>query len=248
LSIYTNLAIYIQTDISFSLKEKTLNLDIIDLLQFIMFKKLTQKSNHIGLLASIIMLIYISFLVEDAIVNKILSTICFSLILIVTYFSIKTGKKEILYFSIMVIFIRLFANYIFDNQYLHSFSTLISTIFFFVIVYKLIYQIMKSEVVNSDVIFESVNAYLLLGLSNSILAALIYRVSENAYAFSNTAKGTFSEFIYYGFITQSTIGYGDISPVSELARLHSITFGITGQLYLTIIIAILVGKFISQKS
>jgi voltage-gated potassium channel len=193
------------------------------------------------------MLIYFSFLIEDAFFNKLLTTICFSLILIVTYFSIKTGKKKMLYFSIAVIFIRFFANYIFDNQNFQSFSALISTIFFFIIVYKLIYQVMRSEVVNSDVIFESVNAYLLLGISNSILAALINRVSENAYAFSNPSHGTLSEFIYYGFITQSTIGYGDISPVSDLARLHSITFGITGQLYLTIIIAILVGKFLSQK-
>jgi Ion channel len=212
-----------------------------------MFKTLKQSSYHIVLLVSMILLIYSNFLINNIIVNQAVTAFCFSLVFIVTIFSIKTSRKQLLYFSLAIVIIRLASNYLIDSKILQSFTTLISVIFFFVIVYKLIYQVMKSEVVNSVVIFESINAYLLIGLSNSILAGLIYKVSENAYSFSNPMNESLSDFIYYGFITQTTIGYGDISPVSELAKLHSITFGIAGQLYLTILIAILVGKFLSQK-
>ena len=55
------------------------------------------------------------------------------------------------------------------------------------------------------------------------------------------------DFIYYAFVTMTTLGYGDITPVGSMARSLSIFFSVTGQLYLTMIIAILVGKYLSQK-
>jgi hypothetical protein len=44
----------------------------------------------------------------------------------------------------------------------------------------------------------------------------------------------------------TTIGYGDISPISEPARNFAIILGLVGQFYNSIIIAIIIGKFLQK--
>jgi len=57
----------------------------------------------------------------------------------------------------------------------------------------------------------------------------------------------FSDYIYFGFVTLTTLGYGDVTPVSPMARSMAVLIAITGQLYMTILIAMLVGKFLARS-
>ncbi len=54
--------------------------------------------------------------------------------------------------------------------------------------------------------------------------------------------------MYFSYITLTTIGYGDILPITILARKASILIGLVGQMYLVVITAIVVGKYIKQSS
>jgi uncharacterized membrane protein len=51
--------------------------------------------------------------------------------------------------------------------------------------------------------------------------------------------------LYFSFVTLSTIGYGDITPASRVARMLSITEATTGMFYMTVLIARLVGVYTS---
>ena len=51
--------------------------------------------------------------------------------------------------------------------------------------------------------------------------------------------------MYFSYITLMTVGYGDMLPVSALAQKSVILVGLTGQFYLVIITAVVVGKYIS---
>ncbi len=53
--------------------------------------------------------------------------------------------------------------------------------------------------------------------------------------------------MYYSYITLLTIGYGDILPVTTLAQKAAMLIGLSGQIYLVVITAIVVGKYISQS-
>ena len=61
-----------------------------------------------------------------------------------------------------------------------------------------------------------------------------------------SAEKRYPLFIYFSFSTMSTLGYGDIVPVSRLARSLSWLEALTGQLYLTILVARLVGLHIAN--
>ncbi|MBC8550478.1 MAG: two pore domain potassium channel family protein [Candidatus Brocadiales bacterium] len=56
-----------------------------------------------------------------------------------------------------------------------------------------------------------------------------------------------SLFIYYSFVTIPTLGYGDMSPIKAPANSFSFLEAVTGQLYIAILIARLVGIHIAQS-
>ena len=204
--------------------------------------------NNIILLISIVLLISSSFLIHSDPLGEIITSLFFALILLSASYSIKRGRTRLIYFAIGVIVLREGSIFLIHNEYFDSVVTLINVLFFLIIVSQLIRQVARSKIVSRDVILESINGYLLMGLSGSILVALVGRIQEHAFSFSNPQVNNFSESIYFGFITQTTIGFGDITPVSDLARLLTITMGISGQLYIAIIIAMLIGKYLSQQA
>jgi len=99
---------------------------------------------------------------------------------------------------------------------------------------------------------ESITAYLLLGLSFAIMMALITHVDPTAFSFSHLKEPMLPEFyyigeyIYYDFVTLTTLGYGDVVPLTPAAKSFSIFTAITGQMYVAIIIATLVSKYLGQ--
>lgn len=204
--------------------------------------------NNIILTLLIILLVISSFLIHVEVLSKILNSLFFTLILLAATYAINKNRKKLVYFAVILIIFREAANFLIQNEYFYSLVSLTSVFFFFIIVVRLIQQVASSIIVDRDVILESVNGYLLIGLCASILFALVDRIQEHAFAFTNPASQYFSDYIYFGFITQTTIGYGDVTPLTDLGRLLAITVGISGQLYVAIIIAMLVGKYLSQKN
>lgn len=134
-----------------------------------------------------------------------------------------------------------------QNPTLNFYFSFVSFIFFFCFVsYKLINKIFATPNVTSGVLYASINIYLLFG----IIGGFGFMLIENAYpnSLSNLELISFaspSEFIYYSFVTLSTLGYGEIVPLSPPARSLSIFLGILGPIYLTVLVALIVGRYIS---
>lgn len=55
------------------------------------------------------------------------------------------------------------------------------------------------------------------------------------------------QFMYYSFVTLTTLGYGDITPVSPAAKSFSFIEAVTGQIYIAVLIARLVGLHIAHS-
>lgn len=211
-----------------------------------MTTKPIQAYHNMLLLCSVILLLCSIFMVHDEMLSRIFNGILFTLVLFAATFTIQRNRKRLIMLALGVVLVRESSQFLFRNDYLDSLATLANVLFFLYIVIQLIRQVANSKIVSRIVILESINGYLLIGISGSILFALLSRIQEHAFAFSNTDGLRLADYLYYGFITQTTIGFGDITPVSDLARLLTITLGISGQLYIAIIIAMLVGKYLSQ--
>jgi hypothetical protein len=57
-----------------------------------------------------------------------------------------------------------------------------------------------------------------------------------------------SELLYYSFVSMTTLGYGDLTPVKPLARTVAYLEAIMGQFYVAVLVAWLVGMYLSGKS
>ena len=110
----------------------------------------------------------------------------------------------------------------------------------------MIIQILKKAVLkNEKVSREKIAAALCVYLLAGYLWACLYTFADilNPGAFQNNLRG-YPDLLYYSFITLATVGYGDITPVTPLARSLAVLEAITGQLYLAVMIARLVGLHI----
>jgi len=112
--------------------------------------------------------------------------------------------------------------------------------------------VLRAPSVNTEVLCASISAYLMLGLMWAMAYWLVDRLTPGGAFSYNTNAGTrsingFTGF-YFSFITLSTVGYGDITPVSRIARWLAAMEAMTGLLYVAVLIARLVSLYSAPKS
>lgn len=103
--------------------------------------------------------------------------------------------------------------------------------------------------VDANKILGAICLYLLLGVVWSILYTALNSVSSGSFSGLqySSLRGQLTEFIYFSFITLTTLGYGDISPISPLARTLAYLEAGFGQFYIAILVASLVGIHITGR-
>lgn len=90
--------------------------------------------------------------------------------------------------------------------------------------------------------------YLLLGVIWTLLYLFITLI--DAHAFNGLTQRhwyeNFADLAYYSFVTMTTLGYGDITPVAPLAKFLAYMEAIVSAFYMTILVASLVGLGINE--
>jgi len=162
--------------------------------------------------------------------------------------NIKKSRKVLLRYVVVSIIIVSWLKPIgFDFVYIEIVKLFFFGAFFVFVIIYLVRFIIKSETVDTNVLITSVNIYLLAGIVGASFCLVFYRMYPNAYNFpSYIDPPVFAHFLYYSFITLSTVGYGDITPRIPETMTLAYIISIVGQLYVAIIIAFLIGKFLMQ--
>ena len=124
-------------------------------------------------------------------------------------------------------------------------------VFLVFLVWEFLRFILRAPRVNSEVICAGMSVYLLLGLMWMFAYLLVARAVPDAFAFTaGPAAGQSlhgANAFYFSFITLSTVGYGDIIPVSNVARMLAAMEAITGTLYVAVLISRLVAMYSSER-
>jgi len=124
-----------------------------------------------------------------------------------------------------------------------AFLTLGLVFITFVVVHLLIF-ILRAKQVSSEVLYVGIATYLMLGLLWVFLYVLVGQLNPKAFAFNVTSpiRQTMTGFnaFYFSFTTLSTAGYGDITPISNEARMLAVLEMMTGVLYVAVLISRLV--------
>jgi voltage-gated potassium channel Kch len=90
----------------------------------------------------------------------------------------------------------------------------------------------------------AIAAYLGFGVLWAHAFTIAAKVNPGSFR-GGLVSGSLSNWIYYSFETLTTLGYGDIVPLSQTARMLAVGEAITGQLYLAVLLAHLVSMRVS---
>ena len=108
--------------------------------------------------------------------------------------------------------------------------------------------IFSEHEVTINVIYASIVVYLLVAIMWAFIYSVLESINPGSFA---TGEGQIEVgrrlYIYYSFVTITTLGYGDMTPITDLANTFSFLEAVTGQLYIAILIARLVGTHIAQS-
>jgi voltage-gated potassium channel len=135
---------------------------------------------------------------------------------------------------------------------------ILAIMFFTYIGGTILFHVLKAERVTFDKICAALCSYLLLGLIFAILYSLLEFLNPGMFlaggevirqgdprAFQGAG---FGQAIYFSFTTLTTLGYGDLTGATPIAKNLSVLEAIIGQIYLVVLVARLVGLEISHSS
>lgn len=87
--------------------------------------------------------------------------------------------------------------------------------------------------------------YLLIAMLAASVFLTMDLVTEEG--FFAQGGGTRTDFLYFSFVTLTTLGYGDLTPAGDLARMLAVMEALVGQLYLVTVVALIVGNFGQER-
>ncbi|MGD9581684.1 MAG: potassium channel family protein [Vampirovibrionia bacterium] len=198
------------------------------------------------LLFSLILMIFL-MPVSDASGESLISTIVMSVILIGSIYSIIQNKK-FLYTSIVLVVASLVINWLQElwphNSILH-WMFLIQPIFLLYVTVLIVINMIKAENITADIILGSMCGYLLVGVTWGLFFEFLIIIEPNSFSIP-IEYITDSDLYYLSFTTISTLGYGDITPKSSLAKAFCVLEAIIGLFYVSTLVARLVALQITK--
>lgn len=200
------------------------------------------------LLLSILSLIILPSLFPANELQRLVSYAVQGFVLIAGIYAVHLNKRE-LYAGLIIGFIIIIFNSLdvfSGNTTIRFYLSFLSYMLFYIFVaYRLLRFIFETENVTRSVIYASVNAYFLFGIVGGFAFMLIENLLPGS--LNNLRLNSLTEpakFMYFSFSALSTTGFGDITPTSPPAQALTIILGALGPIYLTVIVAIIVGRYV----
>jgi len=113
-------------------------------------------------------------------------------------------------------------------------------------------SLIQTDSVSQDTIVGGVCVFLLIGLCFTIVFILVMDFMPGSFveqgvpiARSDGGDGSYATtLLYYSFVTLTTLGYGDVAPRGDIARMFAVSEALLGQLYLVVFLARLVALYL----
>lgn len=213
-----------------------------------------RRFSTVQLLIALAVLLICAPFVEELEGGHLILSVLFSLVLLAAVFAV-ADRKRTLAIALVLAVPAITARWVsyFRPDLLHPSVFLVCALLLLAfVIWHLLHFILHAPVVTMEVLCASVAAYLMLGLTWSAAYWLVDQVTPGGAFSFNTERGMHSmngfNGIYFSFITLSTVGYGDITPVSRAARWLAAMEAMTGMLYVAVLIARLVSLYSGSKS
>ncbi len=204
-------------------------------------------------LVALVVLLATVPLVDEFIVGELVESVLITVVLLSAVVAVG-GRRRSLVTGLLLVAPAVACKWV-DHAWPHRIPPEVTQaaaiLFLSFVTFRLLHFILTAPRVNSEVLCAAVAVYLILGLTWGFSYLLVANLNPRAFAFTiasdpNPAMVRFQS-LYFSFVTLTTVGYGDIVPVSKVARLLAVAESTAGMLYTTILIARLVALYSGNR-
>jgi hypothetical protein len=176
--------------------------------------------------------------------------ICSSAILLLGISVISHVRRHVVIALVLAIAVlgTKWSGYVVENERLLLVNYGLAAIFFIFTACLLLADVLSKGAVTADKIYGALCVYLIIGLTWGFLFLTLEGFQPGSFLFGQARLSGIetdpATLVYFSFVTLSTVGYGDITPLSPPARSFAFVEAIIGQIYLAVLVARLVGLHI----
>lgn len=209
------------------------------------FEETTKKLRILVITLLFLIIVYPFF--NGNLTGSIIFDIMFSLVLVLGLYSVSYDRKHFMVGvliavpTLLVNFINLFTGINLDllNQLLHA-------TFFCYLIFAILTFVISAKKVTSGLIYGAVGSYFLMGIMFACLFAAVEVSHPGSFSLEVSSALSWFDFLYFSFTTLTTLGYGDMTPLTYHGQSLAIVESSLGVLFIAVLVARLVGMYSSQ--
>jgi hypothetical protein len=161
-----------------------------------------------------------------------------------------TQKKRLLYLGMslaIIMLLSLWLKYFISFDVFARLSMMVGVLFTVFVTIQTLTFVMKSDTVTREVVYAAMLVYFLLAQLWALVYTFLDLIDPASFSLPG-GQGDFLLFEYYSFVTLTTLGFGDITPLTKVAKAFSVLEAVVGQLYLVVVVAWFVGMLVAKRS
>ncbi len=207
-------------------------------------KLINNKHKNIYFLVALFLLFVVSAFTYNLKSHALFEDLGLSLVAIAAIYSFYS-KKHQLFFGIFLAVVLIASNWMDEilKEYMIFIKLSFTLLFFSYILTLTLKKLFATKEISMNSIIGVINGFIVLGIIAGTSLLVIHTIWPDSIVFVFNEPNIFLAYIYFGFVTITTLGFGDIIPLTPPGQLGVIIFSVLGQMYLATIIASFVGKY-----
>ncbi len=211
-----------------------------------------ERDKYRLLLASLVAMVYIQPLLSELRVTSWLFFIFVTVTLFACVYAVRRQRRHLITAMSMMIptLILVWLDIPTENDWYNLLSNASPVLLFSYIAYLIFMDLIQAKRIDTDMIAGGISIYFMIGLVFAFVYIALFNFNPGHFDVSElllnqTVNYDENIFIYFSYVTMTTLGYGDVTPVTTQARVLVQMETLLGQLFLAIFIARLVGMHIA---
>jgi voltage-gated potassium channel len=209
------------------------------------------RHRFIFLLAAIFLLLAVTPFIEGFVRLRFLFNAFLSAVLVSAVYALSQKIRNIAIAALLAtpMLISIWTQYFVRSNAIFLIGRICGAFFIAFTIFHILRSIFQEQDVTKDTIAGAAAVYMLFALMWSFLYGVLDLVEPGSFAISEAQTlGERTIYLYYSFVTITTLGYGDVTPISYIATSLAVLEAVVGQLYLVVLVAWLVGMYVSKKT
>ncbi len=211
-----------------------------------------------NIFVALIVVIFVDALVPNAVARGRFSDLMVAAVLIAALVETVRLRRNAIWALVLglpAVAARIIAAFLPDSMMTNTAILGFTAVFFVFLIWNLLRDLNKSDRPTSEKVFGALCAYIFIGLLFALIFAHLDYRDPGSFSISNDLLAEklagepmqLQTFTYFSFVTMTTLGYGDITPVTDNAQTLAWLEALIGQLYLAVMVAGFVATHISES-